>query len=314
MKIIDLEHVSCGFCGSESFQKLYSAPKHSPYAECSIVQCDDCGLIRTNPRPSQDTLFETYTDDYYSRKDTVVSGFGDRYKIFAMKHSLAYLYPFTIPFHLPPEAKICDVGCGAGQWLKLLRSAYPDANLYGFEIDTKTAESASNSCRAEVHSGNFLNNNWESNSFDFITFWEVLEHISNPKEVLKEAKRLLKPNGYVIASLPNIESIYSKGFKQFWWALAFDAHLYHYSKKTLTNLVQACGLEPSYAFLPFIHPTIHYNVQTYLCELKFTDFKGKKHYPLLSATSEFLKLLDKSQFSRLASDHLLMYAKNSTFT
>jgi 2-polyprenyl-3-methyl-5-hydroxy-6-metoxy-1,4-benzoquinol methylase len=94
--------------------------------------------------------------------------------------------------------------------------AHPKTQLFGFEIDAEIAEVATHACRGEIHSGNFLENNWKSNSLDFITFWEVLEHIDNPKEVVEEVKRLLKPGGYMIISVPNIECIYSKLFKQFW--------------------------------------------------------------------------------------------------
>lgn len=309
MKTISLEYVKCGFCESESYEILYSAPRSNLYAQCSIVQCSTCGLVRTNPRPSQNTLFETYTDGYYSRKPLNIKSLGSQYKIFAMKHGFAYLYPFVIPFPIPREAVICDVGCGSGQWLTLMRAAHPKTHLYGFEIDTETASIAAQSCQGTVHSGNFLENNWAANSFDFITFWEVLEHVENPKEIVQEVKRLLKPGGYMIVSLPDIQCIYSKLFRQFWWPLAFDAHLYHFSKETLTKLTQTCGFEPSYAPIPLIHPGISNNLQNYLKEMEFKGDLNTGKHSALSSINKLVTLLDKTQLPRLIPDHLLMYAR-----
>jgi 2-polyprenyl-3-methyl-5-hydroxy-6-metoxy-1,4-benzoquinol methylase len=56
-----------------------------------------------------------------------------------------------------------------------------------------------------MHYGNFLDNNWPSEHLDFMTFWDVLEHTHNPKEVLSEVKRLLKPDEHVIVGVPNFE-------------------------------------------------------------------------------------------------------------
>jgi 2-polyprenyl-3-methyl-5-hydroxy-6-metoxy-1,4-benzoquinol methylase len=267
MNKIDFEFSNCGFCGSESFDVLYSAPQSSPYHNCQIVQCSDCSLIRTNPRTSTSTLYSTYTDGYYSRQEPRIDGLGNRYKIFAMRYSLSKLYPFVIPFKINKKAKICDIGCGSGQWLALMRAAYPKAELYGFEIDQETAEVASRVCQADVCSGDFLNNSWESHSFDFITFWEVLEHIHNPREVLQEVKRLIKPEGYVIFSVPNINCVYSKVFKEYWWPLAYDAHLYHFSKDTLTQLLEAFGFETLFSSQSLITTPIHFSMNQYLNDL-----------------------------------------------
>ncbi|MGH2414213.1 MAG: hypothetical protein ACRDEA_11115, partial [Microcystaceae cyanobacterium] len=160
---IELENSSCGLCGSESYKILYAAPENSLYSECCIVQCSNCGLARTNPRPTKASLMKVYTNEYYSRKEPILKGWGNRYKIFAMKHSLYYLYPYVIPFQIPKNAAICDVGCGAGQWLTLMKAAHPNAKLYGFEIDSETAFTAQKFCGGEIHYGDFLNNGWPSN-------------------------------------------------------------------------------------------------------------------------------------------------------
>jgi 2-polyprenyl-3-methyl-5-hydroxy-6-metoxy-1,4-benzoquinol methylase len=311
---IQFEDSCCGSCGSQEYDILYSAPEHSCYSNCNIVKCEGCGLVRTNPRPTFSTLFEAYTNDYYSRETPHVEKFSDKWKVFALKHKLKILYPYIIPYDfLDSDVRICDVGCGSGHWLKLMRSAHPKAVLYGFEIDLPTAEIVEKTTGAQMHYGNFLDNNWPSEHFDFITFWDVLEHTHNPKEVLSEVKRLLKPNGHVIVSVPNFECIHSKFFKQFWLALAFDAHLYHFSAVTLTTMLESCSLSPTHVTTnTLINPVLRFSLQNWIKEIRFKE-QNRISEGILGVFSQIASVLDKSQLSRLLSDHLIVHAQKSHF-
>ncbi len=308
---VDLEYTNCGFCGAQSYNTLYSAPEHILYSQCDVVQCSNCSLVRTNPRPTQTALAEVYNNEYYSRQTPNLQGWGNKLKIFALKHSLSYLYPYVIPFQIPKNAVICDVGCGAGQWLGLMRAAHPDAVLHGFEIDPETASRAANFCGGDVRHGDFLNNGWSSSSFDFITFWDVLEHVDNPKSVMQEVTRLLKPNGFLVVVSPNFDCIYSKVFKQFWWALLFHEHLYHFSRETLSKLFIACGLEPVYFAIPITHPVVNWNILNLLENMEFKELTNTKKYVLLSRLNKVIVMIDKLNVSRFLSQHLIMCAKKA---
>jgi 2-polyprenyl-3-methyl-5-hydroxy-6-metoxy-1,4-benzoquinol methylase len=312
MTDIQFEAANCGYCDAENYEILFSAPAHSPYNSCKIVQCAQCGLVRTNPRPTLSTLFETYTTDYYSRETPHADRLSDKWKIFAIKHKLKLLYPYIIPYDFSDSnVNICDVGCGSGQWLKLMRGAHPQASLYGFEIDLPTTEIVERSTGAQVHHGNFLENNWPSGHFDFITFWDVLEHIDNPKAVLAEIKRVLKPEGYLIISVPNFNCIHSKLFKQFWFPLAFNAHLHHFSPETLIALLQSCALHPTYLTThTLMNPVLHFSFQTWIEELRSQE-PNSIATGMLGTLAKFATLLDKSQLSRLFSDHLVVHAQKS---
>jgi 2-polyprenyl-3-methyl-5-hydroxy-6-metoxy-1,4-benzoquinol methylase len=309
MTEIDCENSNCGFCNSDLQEVLYPAPLNSLYSQCQIVQCSGCGLVRTNPRPTQASLSEVYNNEYYSRDSPTTTGLGNKIKGFAMRHGLTHLYPYVIPLPVSTNAVICDVGCGAGQWLSLMRTAYPDSKLYGFEIDQETASIAAKSASAIVHSGDFFKNDWSPNSFDFIVFWDVLEHVTNPKEIMQEVARLLKPNGHVVVISPDFECFYSKVFKQFWWALLFDQHLYHFSRKTLAQTFVSCQLEPVQSSTPNTFPHAHWNLENVLQDLEFQGLKKTWKYLLLSGMSKMIAPFDKIQLTRILPQHLMMCAK-----
>jgi 2-polyprenyl-3-methyl-5-hydroxy-6-metoxy-1,4-benzoquinol methylase len=308
---INFENSSCGFCDSDASISLYPAPRKSLYSQCQIVQCSSCGLVRTNPRPTQSSLSEVYSDEYYSRKAPTSEGLGSKIKSFAMKHKLTYLYPYVIPFSVSKNAAICDVGCGSGQWLSHMRMAYPDSDLYGFEIDEATAVIAAKSANANVHSGDFLKNNWNSGSFDFIVFWDVLEHVENPKKIMDEVSRLLKPNGIVVVISPDFECFYSKTFKQFWWALLFDQHLYHFSRKTLAQIFSSSQLELVLSSTPNTFPHAHWNIDNVLQDLELDGFQKTWKYSRLLMMLKMIAPLGKIQLTRILPQHLMMCAKKT---
>ena len=69
---------NCGFCESELFTILYPAPEYSSYSQCNIVKCSNCGLVRTNPRPTQAALTDLYTNQYYSREIPNLQGLSSK--------------------------------------------------------------------------------------------------------------------------------------------------------------------------------------------------------------------------------------------
>ena len=314
LESIPVETVSCGCCGSDVHRFLYPAPQHSLYRNCAIVECTNCGVARTSPRPTAEGLAETYDQEYYSYQAPNLEGVGNKIKILAMQQSNPILYPYVIPFQIPSDASICDVGCGSGQWLGLMRKAYPQAKLHGFEINQDTAKVAADVARADVRSGDFFENGWESNQFDFITFWDVLEHVPEPTKVLQEVERLLKPNGLAVIIVPNFDCVYSKVFKQFWWALLYDQHLHHFTPQSIDRLVRTTTLEPVYAGLPLTHSHPHWNMDNYRQELIHQGPGQFLQKSLLKLGERLIGPLDKLQLTRMLPQHLIICARKPSET
>lgn len=103
--------------------------------------------------------------------------------------------------------KILEVGCACGGTLLKIKNNYPNSNLYGIELNEKSVEISS--CIAEVEAKNIENYElgYKEESFDYIIFADVLEHLVNPEAVLENMRRYLKPGGHIIISLPNIMHI-----------------------------------------------------------------------------------------------------------
>jgi len=81
-------------------------------------------------------------------------------------------------------------------------------------------------------------------SFDIVTLFHVMEHVTNPRRVLSEVARVLKPNGVVILQVPNIESWQFKIFGARWYGLDIPRHVIDYSKKSMLKLLNDTGFVP----------------------------------------------------------------------
>lgn len=103
------------------------------------------------------------------------------------------------------KMRILEIGCGCGALMEYLKSIYPNAKMYGMELVPEAAEIAS--YMGEVICGDVENEHfpWEKEYFDYIILGDVLEHLMEPKKILKKLRRHLKTGGRIITSMPNMK-------------------------------------------------------------------------------------------------------------
>ena len=104
---------------------------------------------------------------------------------------------------IPVGARVLDVGCGTGSVSRIFVETR-GARLIGVEPDTVRATVARErglEVREGVLTPELLSG---LGHFDVIVFADVLEHLSNPSNLLQTVRQGLAPNGVVIASLPNV--------------------------------------------------------------------------------------------------------------
>lgn len=127
--------------------------------------------------------------------------------------------------------EIIDLGCGTGYYLYLLSNLLLNLKLTGFDNDKKALEEAklllSNNESINFVMGDMHKMPFKDNSFDKTVASEVLEHVENDEQVLKEVYRILKPNGILVISVPSIN------YPFFWDPINFI--LQHFLKTHIKN-------------------------------------------------------------------------------
>lgn len=104
-----------------------------------------------------------------------------------------------------PAGRVADIGCGTGELLRELATAWPDSMLYGVDFAASRLRTAASLARRvtliDADLGAALP--FADRSFDVVFSTEVLEHLKDPLRCLREIRRVLRPGGRLTLSVPN---------------------------------------------------------------------------------------------------------------
>ncbi|MBY0487171.1 MAG: class I SAM-dependent methyltransferase [Flavobacteriaceae bacterium] len=200
-----------------------------------LLYDEELDMLITHPQPSLEKLPSYYESvDYISHTDGNKSLFEKMYqfvKSIALKNKLKLINSES------PKGRILDIGAGVGDFLSVAKN--DDWQTIGIEPSEKAKVIAKNKGVSFVENLSEL----ESNSFDVITMWHVLEHVPDLENQIKELKRLIKPTGTVIIAVPNFKSYDASHYRNFWAAYDVPIHLWHFSKTAIKKLFANENLE-----------------------------------------------------------------------
>ncbi|WP_139786859.1 class I SAM-dependent methyltransferase [Desulfamplus magnetovallimortis] len=147
--------------------------------------------IKSNNRKLKQEI--SHTIPFFIEKNALIHRFGDYYH-FNDRKELIQLIP-------QKTKEVLDVGCAMGMYGKRLKKVRPDIYLAGVEKNPEMAAYA-RKYYDDIHVGNIETVSFKT-KFDLINCGELLEHLVNPWKVLKHFNTILKPDGYLVLSIPN---------------------------------------------------------------------------------------------------------------
>lgn len=235
----DQPTTGCDFCGSQSYTLLFWGPDRLmglPGA-FSLVRCISCGLIYQHPQLPWDKLQFYYQGDYASYT-TVVQD--DISPIRRFIRRLGGIKQRRYVERFRQSGSMLDIGCGTGLFLAEMQLT-GRWHLTGLEPTHQAADYVRNRLRIPVAEQVFEEADLPAASYDVITMWHVLEHVTSPTGTLSKVWRLLKPGGYFIFSIPNYESLGRMLFGRFWIGWDLPRHLFIFPRAPLKRIVEANG-------------------------------------------------------------------------
>jgi 2-polyprenyl-3-methyl-5-hydroxy-6-metoxy-1,4-benzoquinol methylase len=111
----------------------------------------------------------------------------------------------------PMVRDILEIGCHTGATGALLKGARPGIRYCGIELNPEAAHKARERLDsvfvANIEQVNLEHLGLRPGSFDCIIFADVLEHLYDPWKVLATVREFLRPNGTIVASIPNVQNV-----------------------------------------------------------------------------------------------------------
>tara|TARA_B100000787_G_C16193033_1_gene298757 strand:- start:1320 stop:2285 length:966 start_codon:yes stop_codon:yes gene_type:complete len=266
-----MENVDCDLCCSSNNNFIVSQTDllHNQTKEIfSIVKCNSCNLVFTNPRPKLSEIGSYYPKKYYAHKKNFFNNklFIHLKSILKSRFSLSLISLIPIisrlfrlsvqpnlanPFTIKKNMFFLDIGCGIGdnthiwgpqnsieQYKKI------SSNIYAVEPDLSALKILRDN---NLKSYSSIKNLPDEISFDFIRMNWSLEHTHSPNEYFNFISQRLSKNGYAIICVPNYNGeIYSVDPSM----LELPIHLYHFTLESLTKYCDKHNLkiDNSYTF------------------------------------------------------------------
>lgn len=240
--------------------------------EFKIIRCLNCGISFTDPMLIPRQLAKFYPP--YRKLETRSGVNREKYR-------------FIKPFYKKGGNSLLDVGCNQGDFLFYLKNK--GWLVQGVELSDHAAEIAAKK-GLDIEVGDFVSMNLKK-KYDVITFWHVLEHLSEPSEALAKARSLLHQTGHLILSVPNADSWQAKIFGKYWSGYDAPRHLFHFSPRSLKILLDKNGfsvIDINYSNREHNSPFIFYSLVAFLLRGRPLFGKGLE--------SNYLKF---SRFQRL---------------
>jgi SAM-dependent methyltransferase len=113
----------------------------------------------------------------------------------------------------------------------------------GVEPDGEAAKVALERFGLSVHEGALEEVAFPDDTFDAITMSHVVEHLPDPISTISECRRILKKGGRLVVTVPNIESLSYRIYREAWRGLEVPRHLFLFSSPTLRACVERSGLQ-----------------------------------------------------------------------
>lgn len=137
-----------------------------------------------------------------------------------------------------PKGKLLDIGCCSGDFIHEAQSKGFD--VWGIDISRRTI----NQAKALYGLKNVYPEKIEDFSarrdipkFDVVTFFEVIEHIEAPYEFIQDAKKVLRPGGYMILSTPDRDCV------RFGWHDHPPQHIFKWNERVLRQMLEKQGFD-----------------------------------------------------------------------
>lgn len=228
---------ACPICGSASRRdRRHYDDRYGYPGSFWAYRCISCGHVRLDVAMTAEEIGQLYTR-YYPRAQRNIDDWQAPREEPALKTWWLGLKASAFRW-VPRNVRVLDIGCGFGESLGYHASrgcdahgVEPDANVlpvaarYGLNIRTGLFEAAA-----------------YTEPFDFVTLDQVVEHVADPVRLLRDVASILKEDGTVIVSTPNLRGWGAAVFRCRWIHWHSPYHQQFFTRSSMQRAAAAAGL------------------------------------------------------------------------
>ena len=230
--------MKCPICGKES---NYILSEHLRRGTGIVYYCEECnhGMLQSSYDAEK-----YYNEDYRKKfKDMISDETIEEtpQELFEMRKNYQQERVELISPFYDLNKSFLEIGCSAGQFLNQIIGKF--GKISGVELSEKCAEYVREKWGLDIFTkpiGTF-----EMPRYDYIAFFQVLEHIDDPVSFMYSVHKSLNKNGRIFVEIPNLDDPLRKlwnapTYEKFYY---HEAHLNYFSEKSIYKLMEQCGFE-----------------------------------------------------------------------
>lgn len=186
--------MTCEICNHNQFQKLYTLSK------ITLCRCNHCKVIvGAERKPFKGEENDDWANDIENIEEYYESQFqrkNSEYLDFLKSHGVIKV------------DKLLDIGCAYGAFLN--EAQKKGWQVTGVELSPTACRIAQEKYKLQPYNQPYTEELFADQTFQVITLFDVIEHISNPRLFLQSIYRDLTDEGYLLLTVPNFSSLTSK--------------------------------------------------------------------------------------------------------
>lgn len=234
-------------------QKCYLCEKASPSKFFKklgywILKCPNCGLLSLDFNKDYSSFLHSYYQKGYFTGDNSARAYADyeKDKANVYKNSRNLLNKIK---YFKKKGNILDIGCAMGFFLEEAEKAGFES--FGVEVSKYAYSFANSKFGQRIYLGaieEFFQRKdklkyFSNVLYDVVTLSDLIEHVKDPRSILQNLKKSLKKDGVIVIQTGDADSLWAKLMGKNWHFFAPPQHLYFFSRRTITELLNQAGFE-----------------------------------------------------------------------
>lgn len=208
--------------------RVFSARREPDRVHYRMVRCDTCGLMRSDPVAGEELLarlYEASSFDYGHELESLQLTYG---------RALDWLEARS-----PRRSALLEIGCGNGFFLQLAHQRGWET-VRGVEPSADAIANAPGEIDGAIVKDMMRGGLFEPESFDAVCLFQVLDHISEPLDLLAQCLEVLRPGGHILALNHNVRAWSARLLGERSPIVDIE-HTYLYSPETMRRLFAKAG-------------------------------------------------------------------------